>query len=106
MKIIALKIQGDDDYAVYYETTDEVASSLYDLQFEFDKWLKNIEGNHPFRIYNETIESNGEVSSAGYINTHTFDDFIGWVNVEKYNKQVAVKIKNCPYMEPTATIYF
>lgn len=106
MKIIAIQIQGDDDYVKYYKTTEEVASNMFDLQTEFDQWLSKIKGNHPFRIYSEIVEVDGEISTSEYVNTFSFDDFIGWINAEKYNRCVAVRIKNTTNITPVATIYF
>ncbi|MCM3259893.1 hypothetical protein M3664_18990 [Paenibacillus lautus] len=103
MMIVAITIQ---DTPFYYEVTDEVGNNLYELQLEFGSWASKIEGNHPFRIYTEFIESNGEVSFADYVYTYGPDDFIGWINVEKYHEKVAVKIKNPSQLSPAVTIHF
>ncbi|MCR8845315.1 hypothetical protein NQ117_16655 [Paenibacillus sp. SC116] len=101
--IVSIMIQ---DNPFFYDVIDEVGNNLYKLQLEFGRWLSKIEGNHPFKIYTEIIESNGEVSFAGYMNIYGPDDFIGWINVEKYCEKVAVKIKDCIDLTPVATIHF
>ncbi|WP_028595694.1 hypothetical protein [Paenibacillus assamensis] len=101
--IVSIMIQ---ETPFFYDVIDEVGNNLYKLQLEFGQWLSEIEGNHPFKKYTEIIESNGEVSFAGYINIYGPDAFIGWVNVEKYGEKVAVKIKNDTHLTPAVTIHF
>ncbi|MCM3126950.1 hypothetical protein ACFQ3J_04670 [Paenibacillus provencensis] len=73
---------------------EQVGHNLQALQYEFDRFLSSLKGNHPFRSYTEIVESNGEVSFADYVNTYGPDQLIAWINVEKYNDRVAVILKN------------
>ncbi|WP_211747110.1 hypothetical protein [Paenibacillus sp. Marseille-Q4541] len=105
MVIIVISI-NIHEISFFYDVIDEVGSNLEQLQQEFGCWLSSVEGNHPFRIYTEIIESNGELSFADYVNIYGADDFIAWLNVDKYNDKVAVKIKNTDNISPKATIHF
>ncbi|MBD7969467.1 hypothetical protein [Paenibacillus gallinarum] len=101
--IIAIMIHEDP---FYYNVIDEIGTNLEELQQEFGSWMSTIEGNHPFRIYTEFVESDGEISFADYVNVYGPDDFIGWLNVDKYNDKVAVRLKNTGDIVPEATIRF
>lgn len=92
------------DIPIYYDVIDEVGTNLQELQYEFDRFLSSLEGNHPFRIYTEIIESDGEVSFADYVNTYGPDQLIAWLNVEKYKEKVAVRVKDTGDLTPLATI--
>lgn len=41
----------------YYRMKDEVASNLVEYLYEFDEWLSQLVGNHPFKTYWETVDS-------------------------------------------------
>lgn len=71
---------------------------------EFDEFLRNLEGNHPFRQYHEFIE-NGQVVLQGYVNVFGAEEFIDWLNVVRFKREVA---KVIPKLDepPAATIYF
>lgn len=89
----------------YYDFRDDLAEKAYELQLEFDAWLRNVKGNHPFKQYHEWIERDGSVSFAGYVNTFGPDDFIAWLNVEKY-KSVVAKPIDTPVDRPAFSISF
>lgn len=89
----------------YYEVRDDIAKQIYELQLEFGEWLRNTEGNHPFKEYNEFVESDGTLSFSGYVNTFGPDEFIAWLNVEKYQSEVATAVRN-PSSPPGTTISF
>lgn len=101
--IVEINIDG---HSLYYKVKEEIAVNLNEHSAEFSKWINQIEGNHPFKQYVEFAERDGSISYAGYTNTFGAEDFIDWLNVEKYNKQVAQKIINPPFPSPDITINF
>ncbi|SDW69347.1 hypothetical protein [Paenibacillus sp. PDC88] len=100
-----IAILDEHNTAAYYDVIEEVGHNLQALQYEFDRFLSSLEGNHPFRSYTEIVECNGEVIFADYVNTYGPDQLIAWINVEKYNARVAVRIKNTDALKPEAKIY-
>lgn len=92
------------DQFTYIDCPDEVGANIRALQGEFDDFLRNLEGNHPFRQYNEVIE-NGQVTFRGYVNVFGAEQFIDWMNVVKFKREVA-KVIPKPDEPPAGTIYF
>lgn len=101
--IVEINIDG---HSIYYNVKDEIAMNINEHSIEFSKWLNQIEGSHPFKQYVEFVERDGSVSYAGYTNTFGAEDFMDWLNVDKYNKQVAQKLINLPFTSPDITIHF
>ncbi|GAA0351275.1 hypothetical protein [Bacillus horti] len=89
----------------YYEFSDDLAEQAYELQLEFDEWLRNVEGNHPFKQYWEMIDPDGTISFAGYVNSFGPDEFVAWLNIEKFKDEVAKAI-DLPDFPASVSIYF
>lgn len=106
--------QGEDSVLVeiivarhiitYIDVPKCVGENIKALSGEFLDFLQNITGNHPFRQHNECIEF-GELSYKGYINVYGAEDFIDWLNVDRYGSEVA-KIVEVTEETPLFTIYF
>ncbi|CAH8706220.1 hypothetical protein M5W83_27145 [Paenibacillus thiaminolyticus] len=101
---IIIEIIVYHDQFTYIDCPDEVGANIRALQGEFDEFLRNLEGNHPFRQYHEFIE-NGQVVLQGYVNVFGAEEFIDWLNVVRFKREVA-KVIPKPYEPPAATIYF
>lgn len=101
--IVEINVNG---HLHYYLVKDEIAVNIYEHSSEFSRWLNELEGSHPFRQYVEFSERDGSISYAGYSNTFGAEDFIDWLNVEKYNKKVAQKLTRSPFPAADVTINF
>ena len=91
-------------HSLFLEIKEGIAIDMYKTQMEFDEWLKDLRGNNVFQEYHEFID-NGEIVFSGYVNTFGIDEFIAWINVDKYGELVAWKIDK-PSTQPDQIIYF
>lgn len=101
--ILEINIQGD---LHFYEIKDEEKDKIHEHKLEFLQWLDSIETSHPFKIYSELVEDDGTVSFSGYFNSFGAEDFISWLNVEKYKARNAEKINNVNSLVPDERINF
>lgn len=101
---IIIEIIVYHDQFTYIDCPDEVGANIRALQGEFDDFLRNLEGNHPFRQYHEIIE-NGQLVFKGYVNVFGAEQFIDWLNAVRFKSEVA-KVIPKPEDPPADTIYF
>ncbi|MBD8842128.1 MULTISPECIES: hypothetical protein [Paenibacillus] len=80
----------------YYYVPNQYAGKIGEWRGEFIDFLQSLEYKHPFTLYIESIDHEGNTEYAHFIRSYGADDFVDWINVEKLNCRGIYRIAEPP----------